>query len=155
MNLRHHLSAMLVGFALTASVPAAAQIASEWVVRTSLYSVPDTVDILTSAIEEAGADVAAVIDHAAAAQRAGLELPPTTVVIFGNPDIGTPLMVESRRFAIDLPLKVLVWQEGNDTMVGYVHPHVLAARHGIEADNELIAMMDGALANFLDAATAR
>ena len=132
----------------------AAVAADDWRIKTSPHSVADTVTRLTTAIEGAGAKVAAVIDHSAAAANADLDLAPTTVVIFGNPKLGTPLMQENQRIGMDLPLRILVWQDGDTTMVGYVEPDVIANRHGIGDDNTSIVAMEGALGKLTDAAIA-
>jgi len=132
----------------------AAWATDNWQVKTSPHSVADTVARLTAAIEGAGAKVAAVIDHATAAASADLDLAPTTVVIFGNPKLGTPLMQENRRIGMDLPLRILVWQDGDTTMVGYVEPEVIANRYGIGDDNKSILAMEGALGKLTDAAIA-
>lgn len=146
------LPAFLIAFFAFAARPADA--AEDWVVKTSPHSVADTVGKLTGAIENAGANVAAVVDHAAAAEKAGLELPPTTVVIFGNPKVGTPLMADNRNIALDLPMKVLVWQWGEETRIGYVEPAELAQRYGFDADHPSIQTMKGALGKLTDAAVA-
>jgi uncharacterized protein (DUF302 family) len=91
--------------------------------------------------------VMARIDHAGAAAEVGLELRPTEVLIFGNPRGGTPLMQAVQTMGIDLPLKALVWQDGEGrTFVGYNDPHWLAARHGLPASAEpALAAMGQAL----------
>ena len=142
---------LLVGAIATST---AAVATDDWQVKTSPYSVAETVTRLTAAIENAGAKVAAVVDHATAAADAGLDLPPTTVVIFGNPKLGTPLMQENPMIGLDLPLRILVWQKGDTTMVGYVEPGALAARYEIAGDNGSIRMIEGALGKLTDAATA-
>jgi uncharacterized protein (DUF302 family) len=125
------------------------------VVKTSPHSVPVTVAKLSSAIEGAGASIAAVVDHAAGAKKAGMELPPTTLVIFGNPKLGTPLMQQNRQVGIDLPMSVLVWQDGDATKIGYVSPESMASEYGIAADNASIKKMIGALDKLTNAATAQ
>lgn len=108
--------------------------------------VPGTVGCIESAIEEAGLLHVATIDHAENAASIGEELRPTTLLIFGNPEVGTPLMQEDQSIGIDLPQKLLVW-EGPDGAVNvtYNDPAYLAARHGIDQD-ERIDMIDEALA---------
>jgi uncharacterized protein (DUF302 family) len=76
----------------------------------------------------------AVIDQSAEARQAGLKLRDTTLVIFGSPAGGTPVMVASPLAALDLPLKVLVWADGGQTKVSYYAPAALAARHHLGAD---------------------
>jgi len=90
-----------------------------------------------------GMTVFARIDHAAAAEAVGLALRPTEVLIFGNPRGGTPLILASRTIGLDLPLRVLVWQDaGRDTWLAYDDPRWLARRHGIHraAAAEVTAM---------------
>lgn len=126
--------------------------ASDWIIKSSPYDVPTTVTRLTTAIKGAGAIVIAVVDHGANAARADLELPPTTVVIFGNPATGTPLMQADRRVALDLPQKVLVWQDGGTTRVGYLQPAALAACYDIDPTLPAISTMTGAMDRLTDAA---
>ena len=77
----------------------------------SAYSAAQTLDRLQTAIQAAGMTVFAVFDHTKAASQAGLELRPTTVVAFGNPAAGTMLMQVNQTMGIDLPLKILVWED--------------------------------------------
>jgi len=146
---------LVVGFALFSADAAEAQEQDVWVVKTSPHSVPVTVARLSSAIEGAGAGIAAVVDHAAAAKKAGMELPPTTLVIFGNPKLGTPLMQENRQIGLDLPMRVLVWQDGDTTRIGYITPESMASSHGIAPDHASIRKMTVALGKLTDAATAQ
>jgi uncharacterized protein (DUF302 family) len=92
--------------------------------------------------------VMARIDHAGAAAQAGLPLRPTEVIVFGNPKAGTPLMQSEQTLGIDLPLKILVWQdEAGKTWLGYNDPAWLAERHGVAAANaQLLEGMEQALA---------
>lgn len=108
--------------------------------------VPGTVGCIERAIEEAGLLHVATIDHAENAASIGEELRPTMLLIFGNPEVGTPLMQEDQSIGIDLPQKLLVW-EGPDGEVNvtYNDPEYLAARHGIDQD-ERIGMIGEALA---------
>jgi uncharacterized protein (DUF302 family) len=146
---------LILGLAQFSAVPAEAQGQGVWVVKTSPHSVAVTVAKLSSAIEGAGAGIAAVVDHAAGAKKAGMELPPTTLVIFGNPRLGTPLMQQNRQVGIDLPMRVLVWQDGDATKIGYVSPESMASGYGIAADNASISKMTGALDKLTNAATAQ
>ena len=146
------LSTLACGAALTL---ASAAYADDWEIKTSPHSVADTVAKLTTAIEGAGAKVVAVVDHAAAAASVDMELPPTTVVIFGNPKLGTPLMQMNQKIGIDLPLKVLVWQDGSTTRIGYIEPEELADEYEIDEDHKIIKTMEGALEKLTDAAIAQ
>lgn len=102
--------------------------------KTSPRSVPDTVERLTELIAARGMKLFAVIDQAAEARAVGLQLRPTTLILFGNPVAGTAVMAASPLAAIDLPLKILVWSDGEQTQVSYVGPGTLADRHGLDAD---------------------
>ncbi|WP_417232663.1 DUF302 domain-containing protein [Brevundimonas sp.] len=126
--------------------------AGAWVEKTSPDSVADTVARLTAAIDASGASVIAVVDHRANAVKAGLDLPETTVVLFGNPAVGTPLMLANRRAALDLPLEILVWRDGDITRIGYLPAPALAERHGIAPSHPSIAAMTAALNKLTDAA---
>lgn len=89
----------------------------------------------------------AAVDHAENAASVGEELRPTTLLIFGNPEAGTPLMQENQTTGIDLPQKLLVWcDEEGGTNVTYNDPEYLAARHELEENDEIIEMVGEALA---------
>ncbi|MFM9842448.1 MAG: DUF302 domain-containing protein [Dongiaceae bacterium] len=116
------------------------------VVKTAAGSFAATVERLTSAIESRGAKVAAVVDHDAAARANGLALGPTTLVIFGNPNLGTPLMQSQRTAGLDLPLRVLVWEDADGVVrVAYWPPSRIAAAHGIADRGDVVVKMAGAL----------
>lgn len=103
--------------------------------RRSSFGVAETVDRLAEAVRGAGAKLFAVINHSGEAQRAGLSLRDTKVVIFGSPVAGTPLMQAAPLIAIDLPLKVLVWADDEGTVwLSYLAGEWLADRHGIPAE---------------------
>jgi uncharacterized protein (DUF302 family) len=106
------------------------------VTKISSRSVADTVTRFTDILGAKGVKVFAVIDQAEAAREAGLELRDTTLVIFGNPAAGTPVMDAVPLAALDLPLKVLVWDDAGQTKVTYVSPAELAARYRLGADLE-------------------
>jgi uncharacterized protein (DUF302 family) len=139
---------LILGLALFSADRAEAQQQGVWVVKSSPHSVPVTVEKLTSAIERAGASVAAVVDHAAGAKKTGMDLPPTTL------KLGTPLMQQNRQVGIDLPMRVLVWQDGDATKIGYLSPESMASEYGIAADDASIKKMVGALDKLTNAATA-
>jgi uncharacterized protein (DUF302 family) len=103
------------------------------VTKLSPRSVADTVSKLTSMISAKGMKLFAVIDQSAEARQAGLSLRETTLVIFGSPAAGTPVMVASPLAALDLPLKVLVWADDGQTKVSYYAPAALAASHHLTA----------------------
>jgi uncharacterized protein (DUF302 family) len=102
--------------------------------KLSSRSVPDTVARLVGILNAKGVKLFAVIDQRAEAQAAGLELRETTLVIFGNPAAGTPVMAAEPMAALDLPLKVLVWDDDGQTKVSYASVAELAARYQLSAD---------------------
>jgi uncharacterized protein (DUF302 family) len=102
----------------------------------SNYGPKDTMDRLEAAVKAKGLTVFAHVDHAAGA-AAGLPLRPTDLLIFGNAKGGTPLMQSAQTIGIDLPLKILVWQDATAaTWLSYNDPSWLAKRHGLSADVE-------------------
>lgn len=105
------------------------------VIKPSPRSVDETVSRMRDLLEAKGVKLFDVIDHSGEAQAAGLELADTKVVIFGNPTAGTPVMAAAPLAALDLPLKVLVWDDGGQTKLAYTAPAELAERYGLS--NEL------------------
>ena len=91
---------------------------------------------LREAIERRGLRVFARIDHAGAAREAGLTLSDEEVVIFGSPKAGTPLMQEDPRIGIELPLRMLIWSDGDSAMIGYNDPRDLAHRYSVAGHAE-------------------
>lgn len=143
------LIAMLMVLAM--SLPAKA--ADEVTVKGSKYSVKETVDRLTAALKDKGITPVARVDHAAAAKGVGLELKPTEVLLFGNPKLGTPLMQANRHVAIDLPMKVLVWEDdGGKVWIGYTPAETLRMRYKIEGRDDVLKSMAGALEAFVGSA---
>src|SRR5215470_9556555 len=104
------------------------------VTKLSPHSVADTVSKLTGILSAKGMRLFAVIDQAAEARQVGLTLRETTLVIFGSPKAGTPVMAASPLSALDLPLKVLIWDDHDQTKVSYYAPAALAASHHLTAD---------------------
>jgi uncharacterized protein (DUF302 family) len=89
---------------------------------------------LQELIKAKGLKLFAVIDQRAEAQSAGLDMPDTTLVIFGSPAAGTPVMVAAPLSALDLPLKVLIWADEGQVKVSYYAPEELGRRHGLLPD---------------------
>jgi uncharacterized protein (DUF302 family) len=109
----------------------------------SRYSVEETLRRLEAVFTEKGLKVFAVIDHSGEAEKVGLKMRPTKVVLFGSPRSGTPLMVAAPSLAIDLPLKALVAEdEAGKVSVTYNRPDYLQQRHGFPSD--LIRNLAGA-----------
>ena len=100
----------------------------------SARGVKDTIDAVQADITSKGMTIFARVDHAAGAQGVGLPLRPTLLLIFGNAKAGTPLMQADQRIGIDLPLKMLAWEDAaGKTWLSYNDPAWLARRHGLEA----------------------
>src|SRR5438105_14036627 len=104
------------------------------VTKISGGSVSDTVARLTELVAAKGMRLFAVIDQAAEARKAGLQLRETTTVIFGSPVAGTPVMVAEPLAALDLPLKVLVWADAQQTKGAYDAPAAIARRPGLSPE---------------------
>ena len=104
------------------------------VTKLSPRSVGDTVARLTRRLADTGVRLFATIDQRAAAREVGLDLRETVLVIFGSPAAGTPVMAAAPLAALDLPLKVLIWDDEGQTKVTYYAPAALAARHHLSED---------------------
>jgi len=112
----------------------------------SAHDVATTMDKLEAVVTGKGMTVMARVDH---------ELRPTQLLIFGNPKVGTPLMLCSQSIAVDLPQKMLVWQaEDGKVYLGYNDPAYLKDRHATTGCDEVFEKVAGALGNFAKAATA-
>jgi uncharacterized protein (DUF302 family) len=98
----------------------------------SRLSVDDTVDKLETILKSKGVTLFALIDHNGEAEKVGMKMPPTKLLIFGNPKGGTPLMLASPSVAIDLPLKILVAENSEGKVwISYNSPEYLKERHGL------------------------
>jgi uncharacterized protein (DUF302 family) len=105
---------------------------NELVHLSSPYPVAETLNRLDSVLQSRGLTVFARIDHSREAEKIGMKMHPTKLVIFGSPKGGTPLMVASPTLAIDLPLKALVWEDaGGKVWVSYNSAEYLKQRHNI------------------------
>ena len=101
----------------------------------SNHSVDDTVERLKAMLQASGAVLFGLVDHSGEAEKVGLEMKPTKLLIFGNPKAGTPLMLASPSTAIDLPLKMLVWEDAaKKVWISYNSPEYLQKRHGFPED---------------------
>lgn len=137
-------------------VSASVSAADGLVTMQSAHSVNDTVDKLESVLKSKGMNIFGRVNHAAGAEKAGMELRPTQVLIFGNPKVGTPLMKCAQSVAIDLPQKALVWEdEAGEVWLAYNDPAYLAERHKISGCDEVLKKISGALNNFATAATSK
>ena len=99
--------------------------------KASNHSVDETLDKLKGILQAKGVTVFALVDHSGEAAKVGMKMPPTKLLIFGNPKAGTPLMVAAPSSAIDLPLKILIWEDARGKVwVSYNSPAYLQERHG-------------------------
>jgi uncharacterized protein (DUF302 family) len=100
--------------------------------KSSKHSVDDTLAKLQAILKAKEVAVFALIDHSGEAKKVGMEMHPTKLLIFGNPKGGTPLMLAAPTIAIDLPLKILIWEDDlGKVWVSYNSPEYLAQRHGL------------------------
>ena len=147
------LRAMLLVALVTVSALAAA--ADGLVAVKSPHSAKDTMNRLEDIARQRGLTVFARVDHAAGAARVDKTLRPTEVLIFGNPQGGTPFMECAQSVGIDLPLKALVWEDASaQVWLGYNDPAWLAQRHGA-ASCPAVGGLRKALAGLAEAAVAR
>jgi uncharacterized protein (DUF302 family) len=125
-------SALLLAVVLSSSTRATEGAMTEVVRLESVYSFSDTIEKLRSSLEGRGFTVFAVIDQREAARSVRLDMPPTTLIVYGNPIGGTPLMIAAPDFAIELPLKVLVREDAESKVfVVYSPASLLEGRHGL------------------------
>jgi uncharacterized protein (DUF302 family) len=145
---------LLLAFTLAAFTPVA--IAADGLIAVkSPHDAKETMNRLEGIVKQRGLNVFARIDHAAGASKVGKTLRPTEVLIFGNPQGGTPFMECAQSVGIDLPLKALVWQDASaQVWLGYNDPAFLAGRHGV-AQCPVVANLQKALAGIAEAAVAR
>ena len=109
-------------------------------------SVTETLDRVEDVLAQNGVTVFARIDHGAGAASIGQDLPPAQLLIFGNPNIGTPLIADTSTIGIDLPLKLLAWQDRDGkNWLAYYDPAILTARHGITGQDLIVGRITGAL----------
>ena len=121
----------------------------------SAHPVSVTADRLEKILASKGMTVFKRINHAAGAAKVGKELRPTELVIFGNPKVGTPLMLCSHSIAIDLPQKALIWEDvGGQVWFSYNDPQFLALRHNTQGCDAVLKKVAMALGNFAKAASA-
>jgi uncharacterized protein (DUF302 family) len=113
--------------------------------KPSKHSVEQTVEALRNILKSKGVAVFALIDHSGEAEKVGLKMRPTKLLIFGNPKAGTPLMLASPSSALDLPLKLLVWEDAQGKVwVSYNSPEYLRERHGLPQElMQNIAIVEG------------
>jgi uncharacterized protein (DUF302 family) len=111
-------------------------------------------DRLLAALKRRGINTFARIDHGGGARAAGLELADEELLIFGDPRVGTLLMQSDPEIGYELPLRVLCWDDGGQTKLGYRRPSELAERYALSASKELLVHMDALLEELLAESTA-
>ena len=150
MKLLHALAAVSM-----AALVSAASAADGLVAVKSPHSAKATMDKLEDVVKQRGLNVFARIDHAAGASKVGKTLRPTELLIFGNPQGGTPFMECAQSVGIDLPLKALVWEDAAaQVWLGYNDPAFLAQRHGVAAC-PVVENLRKALAGLVEAGIGR
>src|SRR5262245_47650102 len=123
------------------------------VVKKSSHSVAATLDRLSEVLKTRGIGIVARVDHAAAAEKVGQTLKPTQLLIFGNPKLGTPLMQSNRWIGVELPMKVLAWEDDNvKDGLAYVKPEVLKSEYSVDGHDDTFREMDQALEKLTDEA---
>ncbi len=148
------LISMVLGAAVLAGSTIASFAQDGWVIKDSANSVKVTADKLVAIIEKAPPKLFARVEHHRGAEKAGLELGEATMIMFGAPPIGTPIMQQNIKAGLDLPVRVLIWDEGGQTKIGYLDPQALKARYNIEGADESFNKMAGAVGKFTDGAAA-
>ncbi len=119
----------------------------------SANSFAETVLRLEASLHDKGMAIFARVDHAAGAASVGIDLRPTTLLIFGNPKGGTPLMLVAQKIGLELPLKILVWEdESGKAWLSYDDPAWLAQRFGVDPTLAAVAALSAAMAVFTDLA---
>ncbi len=143
----------LLSVIMTTSSANDSQTSTGLVIKQSRHTVADTSERLVRLIEEKGLTLFSRINHSANAKRVDLEMNPTEVILFGNPLVGTKLMQCAPTVAIDLPQKLLIWQDSEgDTQMAYNDPEYLKRQHEIVGCDEILNKIGGLLAGLTTAA---
>ncbi len=130
-----------------------AQAADGLIVKPSRHSVDETLDRLVVILRKKGISIFSRVSHRANARKIKQKMPPTQVLIFGNPKMGTPLMLSNRTIGIDLPMKALAWQDAKGKVwLAYNSPNYLAKRHGITDRDKVFKKMGAVLKKLTDKA---
>lgn len=151
----HLRSLALAGGILISVSPMAAAQHNGLIVKASPHGVIETADRLEQILADRGINVLARFDHAENARKVERALPPTELLVFGNPDLGTPLIKSAPTIGIDLPMKVLVFEDDQGKVwLTYNDPDWLATRHAVGGQDDLFQKMSGALDQITDGAVA-
>ena len=154
--MRWHLSAVVAALLVVPAAPALSD--NGLITKPSAHSAAETADRLEQAITSGGFMVFGRLDHADAAKKHGLAMPYSTVVVFGNPKLGTPNFIQTPPLAIDLPLKALVWDDkAGRTWLSYNSAaylyRTIYVRHGQKFDDNAVGRVEGVLAAIAEEAT--
>lgn len=142
------VSSLLAASIIAAPVLANAAGKDGMIRQTASTNVSETVEAFKKVLENKGATVFAIVDHAKGAEKVDLDLSPAKLVIFGNPKIGTPLMQAAPTMGLDLPLRVLFYEdEDGKTQIVYHDLDAVAAGHGVPADHPALMKAKGAMKN--------
>jgi uncharacterized protein (DUF302 family) len=154
MNTVNKISVQALVITILLSTQAYADNSNGMIIIKSNNSVTATIDKLENVLKTKGMTIFKRVDHAAGAEKAGLQLRPTELLIFGNPKVGTPLMLCSQTAALDLPQKALAYEDENgEVWLAYNDPAYMAKRHGIQGCEEPLQKVTNALAKFTGIAT--
>ena len=147
-----NLSKVVISFFIVILFTSISFAQDDWIIKDSSNSVSSTADKLVAIIEKAPPKLFARVDHAAGAKKAGLELGEATMIMFGAPAIGTPIMQQNIKAGLDLPIRVLIWDGNGQTKIGYLDPQALKARYDIDGAEMAFKGMAGALDKFTNGA---
>lgn len=151
--MRKLLSVIIAFFTLFAT---SAMAAEGMITIESSHTVKETADRLENVLNKKGMTVFKRVNHGSGAKNVGIDMRETELVIFGNPKVGSPLMVCQQSAAIDLPQKALIWKDKeNKVWFSYNDPAYMKQRHNINGCDEVLEKITNALANFAKAATSK
>lgn len=154
MNTSKNISVQAIIIAILLAAPVYSDTSNGIVLTKSSNSVTATIDKLESLLKNRGMTIFRRVNHTAGAEQAGLKLRPTELLIFGNPKVGTPLMLCSQTVALDLPQKALAYEnENGQVWLAYNDPAYMANRHNIKECDDALAKVTNALAKFAAIAT--
>lgn len=147
---------LFIAVALTLAIAIPAQASDGMIDVPSAYDVKTSADRLEKILTEKGMTIFNRINHAAAAEKIGVPLRETELIIFGNPKVGSPFMACEQRAAIDLPQKALIWQDDHQRVwISYNDPKYLQKRHSIAGCEKVLDMIEKALAGTTKAAAGK
>ena len=154
MNTVNKISVQALVISILLSTQASADVSSGIIRIKSNHDVTTTIDKLENVLKTKGMTIFKRVNHTAGAEKAGLQLRPTELLIFGNPKVGTPLMLCSQTAALDLPQKALAYEDENgEVWLAYNDPAYMAKRHNLKDCDKPVQKVTQALANFTRAAT--